>query len=115
MCLGAAGRAGPRAVYDLAALPPAEAERLRGRRELFRVRLDSAPAEVGGRLVYEVAVSGADDLGTVWLPASQEVDDVMTVEARLVVVRHPPAVGAWGTPFAGFTELRLVDAVRAGP
>jgi hypothetical protein len=65
--------------------------------------------------VYEVAVSGADDLGAVWLPAGQRVDDAMTVEARLVVVRHPPAVGANGTPFAGFKELRLVDAARAEP
>jgi hypothetical protein len=37
----------PQAVYDLATLPPAEAVRLQGRRELYRVRLDSAPAEVG--------------------------------------------------------------------
>jgi hypothetical protein len=65
--------------------------------------------------VAEVVVAGADDLGTVRLMPGEALDDAMTVEARLVVVRHPPAVGARGTPFAGFTELRLVEAVRAGP
>jgi hypothetical protein len=52
------------ATYDLAALPRAEAERLRGGRELYRVRLDGAPAEVNGRLGYEVAVRDPDALDT---------------------------------------------------
>jgi hypothetical protein len=104
----------PRVVYDLATLPPAEAARLQGRRELYRVRLDSAPAEVGGRLVYEVAVREPDALGTVWLPRGQLVEDVMTVEAELKVLNQRTAVGARGAVFPGFTEYRLLDAVRAG-
>jgi hypothetical protein len=105
----------PQVVYDRATLPPAGAVRLQGRREQYRVRLDSAGAEVGGRLVYEVVVRDPDALGTVWLMMGHRVDDVMTVEAELRVVYQRPAVGARGTAFVGFTELRLVEAVRAEP
>jgi hypothetical protein len=107
--------AGQRIVYDLATLPTEEAVRLQGRRELYRVRLDSAGAEVGARLVYEVVVRDPDALGTVWLPAGQRVEDVMAVEVGLKVVYQRTAVGARGTAFIGFTELRLVDAAQAGP
>jgi hypothetical protein len=88
--------AGQQIVYDLATLPPEEAIRLQGRRELYRVRLDSAEAEVGGRLVYEVVVRDPDALGTVWLTAGQGVKDVLTVEAGLKVVYQRTAVGGAG-------------------
>jgi hypothetical protein len=39
----------------------------------------------------------------------------MTVEAELKVLYQRPAVGARGTAFPRFTELRLLDAERAGP
>jgi hypothetical protein len=101
-------------VYVMDTLPPDEAIRLQGRRERFRVRLDSAVSLVRGYSVAEVVVAGADDLGTVWMQPGESLDDVLEVEARLVVVRHRPVVGANGTLFDGFTELRLVDAARAG-
>jgi hypothetical protein len=99
-----------RVVYELATLPPAEAEGLQDGWGYYRVRLNSAVSEVGDYAVAEVVVAGANDLGTVWLPTGDAPDETMTVRARLAVVRHPAAVGK-----AGFTEYRLVDAVRAAP
>jgi hypothetical protein len=44
----------------------------------------------------------------------QDLDSVLLVEARLVVIRHPVhVVGAVVTP--AFVEWRLVEAERAGP
>jgi hypothetical protein len=57
----------PQVVYDMALLPPAEAIRLQGRWERFRVRLDSSVSLVEGNAVSEIVVAGEDDLGTVWM------------------------------------------------
>jgi hypothetical protein len=65
--------------------------------------------------VFEVVVRDPDALGTVWLPTGHGVDDVKTVEPEMRVASQRPAVGARGTAFPGFTELRPVDAVRAAP
>jgi hypothetical protein len=63
--------------------------------------------------VYEV-LPRDDPQGVLFLAAGTDVAGVLTVEARLVVIRHPVhAVGAVVTP--AFVEWRLVEAERAGP
>jgi hypothetical protein len=47
---------------------------------------------------------------TVYLRPDQEEADIMTVEARLVVIDYPAAFG-----FAALREYRLRDAVRVSP
>jgi hypothetical protein len=49
-----------------------------------------------------------------FLAAGSDPDDVLLLEARLVVIRHPVhVVRATATP--AFTEYRLVEAERVGP
>jgi hypothetical protein len=69
-------------VHDLAALTSFQAERLRGRRALYRVRLDSADGEHAGFVLYDCGAP-AGVLGSVWLyPGQQEeIAGEMVVEA----------------------------------
>jgi hypothetical protein len=97
-------------VHDLATLTPFEAERLQGRRLLYRIALDSTEGDHGDFVLFDCAGNGngADDvLRSVWLYPGQDDDvaDEITVEAELRSVRHGAAPG-----FAGFVEYRLVRA-----
>jgi hypothetical protein len=92
-------------VHDLAALTPAEAEHLAGRRVLYQVRLDSLPGGPQGWTDYD-CVSPDATARTVRLYPGQEIADEMIVEADLQELRHDPAPG-----FPGFTEFRLLRAV----
>src|SRR5262245_50344646 len=97
--------------YDLTNLSPLGAGSLRHQRATFRVALDSSEDLHNGYTIYGCeSVDGK--LRTVWLVPGVEVDDEMTVEATLRVIVHAPTVGANGTRFEGFTEYRLMDAVR---
>jgi hypothetical protein len=57
------------AAHVVANLTPAEAVRLQGRRAKYLIVLDGPATAVGDRVVYEVVVPGANELGTVWLAA----------------------------------------------
>ncbi len=102
--LGAAPPAVAR-VHDLARLTPAGAERLQGRVALYRVALDSTAGEHDGFVLYD-AVSPPWADASVWLYPGQDVEDEMTVEAELRIVRHEGR-----GPFPGFTEYRVTRAV----
>ncbi len=96
---------------DLARLRASEAERLEGKRAVYRVVLDSLPDWHKGFVLYDC--QSTDDIGrTVWLEGGQHLAEEMAVEATLFILRHAGAVGSDGTIFAGFTEYRLVGAVR---
>jgi hypothetical protein len=70
--------------------------------------IDGPADRQGNEDVYEVLPSG-DQQGVLFLPAETDPDDVLQVEARLVVIRHPVhVVGATATP--SFTEFQLVEA-----
>jgi hypothetical protein len=97
---------GKERLYDLAALSPADAFHLDGRRGLFRISLDSLPGEYDGFILYDCRSPDAV-FRAVRLYPGQEVDDEMVVEATLHLVRHP----AWG-PFPALVEYRLTQAVR---
>jgi hypothetical protein len=57
--------------------------------------------------VYEVLPSG-ETQGVLFLAVGMDLDDVLLVEARLVMIRHPVRViGA--TTTAAFMEFRLLD------
>jgi hypothetical protein len=95
-----------------ASLTPAQAAELEGKVRLYKVVLDSAPTECGGRVGYDVA---HDDepavMGSFYL--DREVSDEATtvyVRSVLRVIRHPRR-GSRGQ-FGGFTEYRLVGAVE---
>jgi hypothetical protein len=97
-------------VHDLAALKPADAARLDGKRAMLRVIIDGPRDRQGDRDVYEVLPCD-DPQGVVFLPAGPDAEGAMTVEARLVVIRHlVHVVGATATP--AFVEYRLVEAER---
>jgi hypothetical protein len=49
---------------------------------------------------------------TLYLLPGQDVAERLTVEAVVVVRQCLPAVEPDGTRFAGFTEFRLMDALR---
>jgi hypothetical protein len=67
-------------VHDLAALKPADAARLDGKRSLFRVVIDGPADRQGDREVYEVLPSG-DAQGVLFLAAGQDADGVLLVDA----------------------------------
>jgi hypothetical protein len=61
-------------------------------------------------LLKKVLPSG-DQQGILFLAAGANPDDMLRVEARLVVIRHPVhVVGATAMP--AFTEWRMVEAKR---
>jgi hypothetical protein len=96
-------------LHDLAT----QAAALDGKRALFRVVIDGPADRQGDRDVHEVPPRGKPQ-GVLFLPAGTDPDDVLLVEARLVLIRHPVhVVGATATP--AFTEYRLVEADPAGP
>jgi hypothetical protein len=100
-------------VHDLASLKPADAARVDGKRALYRVVIDGPRDCQGDRDMYDVLPSD-DPQGILFLASGRDADDVLLVEARLVVIRHPVhVVGAVVTP--AFVEWRLVEAERAGP
>jgi hypothetical protein len=100
-------------VHDLATVKPADAARLEGTRDLYRVVIDGPADRQGDRDVYEVLRNGQTQ-GLLFLATGTDADGVLAVKARLVVIRHPVhAVGAVVTP--AFVEWRLVEAERAGP
>jgi hypothetical protein len=77
--------------------------------ELDHVVTDGPADWQGDKDVYEVLPSG-DPRGVAFLAAGSDPDDVLLVEARLVVIHHPVhVVGATATP--AFTGYRLVDGL----
>jgi hypothetical protein len=71
VCLAALPKPEPARVvitYDLAALTPLEAGRLRGTRARFRFTIDSSPDDYGGFTLYD-AESPDDVSRSVWLVA----------------------------------------------
>jgi hypothetical protein len=83
---------------------------LDGRRALYPVVIDGLCDPQGDCDVYEILSSG-DPQGVLFLAAGPDVEGVLLVEARLVVIRHPVhVVGSIVTP--AFTEYRLVEAER---
>jgi hypothetical protein len=84
----------------------AEARRLEGKRARFRVVLDSAEDFVD----HSWDCLAPDGLhATVYLRPDQEAADMMTVEARLVIIDYPAGFG-----FPPLREYRLRSAVRVG-
>jgi hypothetical protein len=47
-----------------------------------------------------------------WVDDPDQLPDTFIVEATLAIVEHPAWVAPDGTAFAGFSEYRLMDAVR---
>jgi hypothetical protein len=93
-------------IYFLADLTPAEARSLAGKWARYRVVLDSLEDEAA----HSWDCLAPDGLhASVILMADQEAADMMTVEARLVIIDYPAAIG-----FAALREYRLRDAVRVG-
>jgi len=93
--------------HTFATLTEAQARQVQGRHSRFLVELTSAPAEHEGQVLYDCA-GPADLHRTVWLSGMAEGDELpelLTVEAVLVVIRHQERGG-----FPGFTELRLTGA-----
>jgi hypothetical protein len=86
--------------------------RRRPRRQAFPVprRHRRAGRSAGRRDVYEVLPHG-DPQGVVFLPAGPDVDGVVLVEARLVVINLPGHIVEM-TAAPAFTEYRLVEAER---
>ena len=105
----------PRAgeVQDLAALTPADAARLDGKRCRWRVTMAGPPDRQGDRDVYEVLPEN-DPQGILQLEAGPDVKGKVVVEATLRVIHHPQHV-IGPVDVAAFVEYRLVDAVRIGP
>jgi hypothetical protein len=101
------------AAHVLATITPAEADKLEGKRGRFHVQLDGPATAEGKYTLYEVVVTGANDLGTVRLAAGQDAEDGMIVEARLVVLRGKAWRAPGGEVVPAFTEFRLVDAKNA--
>jgi hypothetical protein len=97
-------------VHDFAALTERQADRLEGRRELYRVTLDSEP---GGRddggAVYDCAGAG-EGLRAVWLWPGKPARWTMTAEAILRRVRHPLLRGVDGSSLPSLLEYRLTEA-----
>jgi hypothetical protein len=67
---------------------------------------DSQAEEYEGRILIDRASPDAVHRTARLLPPV-EVRDVMTVRARLCIIRHPPS---WGFP--ELAEYRLLDAVE---
>ena len=84
------------------------APRLDGKRSLYCVVLDGPRDRQGDCDVYTILPRG-DPQGILLLPAGPDVDGVLLVETRLLVIRHPVhVIGATITP--AFVEYRLVEA-----
>jgi hypothetical protein len=89
-------------IYFVADLAPADARSLVGKRARYRVVLDSAEDLID----HSWDCLAPDGLhATVYLRPDQEEADVMTVEARLVIIDHPAGFG-----FPPLREYRLRDA-----
>jgi hypothetical protein len=88
-----------REVYYLADLTPANARSLAGKQARYRVVLDSLEDEAT-RSYDCVAPDGLH--ASVFLLPDQEAADMMTAEARLVIIDHP---ASWGFP--ALSEYRL--------
>jgi hypothetical protein len=98
--------AGP---HTLASLPLHQARQLHGQRATYRVVLDSPGDPEGEHDVY--VCKGAGNIErTLWLPADEETEDEMVVEAVLLVIEHKEKITATGERFEGFTEYRLTRA-----
>ena len=98
--------------HDLAMMPPDRLRDLAGRRARFRVLVNCLLDREGDS--FNVTVRGTENVGTVELPASEDIEDGMVVEGVLRVVDHPAQV-VNGVASLGFTEYRVVDAVRVRP
>jgi hypothetical protein len=95
-------------VYDLATLTERQADRLEGRRALYRITLDGEPDEGDdGGAVYDCAGEG---WRTVWLRPGEPARRTMTVEAVLRRVRHPLLRGVDGPALPALLEYRLTEA-----
>jgi hypothetical protein len=91
-------------VYFLADLTPADARSLAGKRARYRVVLDFLEDEATHS--WDCLAPDGLHASVFWMP-DQEAADMMTVEARLVIIDHP---AGWG--FGPLREYRLRDAVR---
>ena len=95
-----------------ASLTPAQAADLAGKVRLYKVALDSAQGEWGGRVGYDLAHDDEPAVrGSVYL--DREADEeatVVYVRGVLQVNRHPRR-GSRGQ-FGGFTEYRLVETLQ---
>jgi hypothetical protein len=98
--------------HDLATMPPGRLRALAGRRARFRVLVNCLLGRDGDS--FNVTVRDGADLGTVELPASEDIEDGMVVEGVLRVVDHPAEV-VNGVASLGFTEYRVVEARRVRP
>ena len=97
-------------VYDLATLTERQADRLEGRRALYRVTLDREPDERDdGGAVYDCTGDG-EGLRTVWLSPGESAHQKMIVEAVLRRVRHPLLKGVDGPGLPALLEYRLTEA-----
>ncbi len=91
---------------DLSALRVADARRLDGMPVAVELTNLGATDEYRGWTLY--AVDGPDDAGrVVWVPGTRNVRGVERAIGTLEVIDHRPAVGAAGTYFPGFTEIRV--------
>ncbi len=97
--------------HDLATLIAADALALDGRRELFRVRVDSSWGGLGGWTICDCA-SPDDVHRTLWLVGRPDTEEEMTVAATLRRLWWPEFTAPDGTRFPGFWEHRLAEAVR---
>ena len=96
-------------VYDLATLTERQADRLEGRRALYRVTLDGEPDQRDDWAVYDCTGAG-EGLRTVWLCPGEPARRRMVVEAVLRRVRHPLLRGADGSGLPALLEYRLTGA-----
>jgi hypothetical protein len=98
------GRADLTCTYHFATLTEAQAVQLQGRPARFRVEGARDGWDLDDWTIFN-APGGGPVRRTVWLRPGKDVDDPMTVEAVLRVIRHPPR-----GRFPGYTELRLCGA-----
>jgi hypothetical protein len=96
-------------VYDLAMLTDRQADRLEGRRALYRVTLDGEPDERDDGTVYDCTGPGAG-MRTLWLVPGEPARRTMTVQAVLRRVRHPFLRGVDGPGLPALLEYRLTGA-----
>lgn len=96
---------------SLSSLTPARAADLAGKVRLYKVVLDSAGTEDGGRVGYDALHDDEPAVRASAYLASEVGDDATTVYVRgvLDVVRHPRR-GSRGQ-FGGYVEYRVVGAV----
>jgi hypothetical protein len=97
-------------VYDLATLTERQADRLEGRRALYRVTLNGEPDQGDDAgPVYDCTGDG-EGLRTVWLRPGEPPRRRMLVEAVLRRVRHPLLRGVDGPGLPVLLEYRLTEA-----